>query len=63
MGPSVSMKCGSSVKIANHVCLSPIITNFSYSWYILHIDRCYGWVSSDVEAMAGRVSFCIFKHN
>jgi hypothetical protein len=27
MGPSVSMKCGASVKIANRVCLSPIITN------------------------------------
>jgi hypothetical protein len=29
MGPFVSMKCGASVKIANHVCLSPIITKFS----------------------------------
>jgi hypothetical protein len=30
MGPSVSMKCGASVKIANRVCLSPIITKFSH---------------------------------
>jgi hypothetical protein len=29
MGASVSMKCGASVKIANRVSLSPIITKFS----------------------------------
>jgi hypothetical protein len=29
MGPSVYTKRGASVKIANYVCLSPVITNFS----------------------------------